>query len=135
MPAHRSLDSGTAHLPKSMRAAQGQSLQWKERAACRSPRGVPKFAWTVEEKEKGPQLLGRPAEAWIALALQTCRTCPAQYDCVRFALAVKEQHNTWGINLRDLLALHRLDGAGGIVDWAESRGVPVQDAVASALHR
>jgi hypothetical protein len=135
MPAPRSLDAGTDRLPKSMRSAQGQKLDWKAEARCRPSNrpGLPDFAWTVVESDSGPLLLGRDAETWIEMALMICRSCPAQYDCARFALATDERFGTWAMPLEDLKLLKKQRGRDRILDIAEANGMPVQEAVAVAL--
>jgi hypothetical protein len=133
MPAPRSLDAGTDRLPRSMRAAQGQSLDWKEQARCRQgmrPSSIPHFAWKVDRKDKGESLLGRDAEVWIQLALAECRNCPAQYACARFAIDVDEKWGTWAMDI-DMLKWLKKNAADPkyIIDVAEEFGVPVQVAV------
>lgn len=116
-----------------MRAAQGQRLDWKEQARCRDNPDVPKFAWTVVEGDTGPLLLGRKPEAWIAMALMICQSCPAQYGCARFAVAVDEKWGTWAMPLEHLKRLKRLPAPDTVIDVAEDLGVSVQVAVDQAL--
>jgi len=123
------MDSGTSALPKSMLAAQGQRLGWKDQAKCRSATGVPLQAWKIDRKDRGDNLAGRPAQAWISLALAICETCPVQWDCTRFALAVGERWHTWGVDIDDLRWLKDRDDAVTIIEWAERQGVSVQVAV------
>lgn len=129
MPAPHSLDGGTDHLPRHMRCAQGQNLDWKSGAKCRNAAGVPMMAWHVDRKDSKTKLMGRPATAWIALALAICETCPVQWDCARFALAVGEKWHTWGMDVDDLRWLSTQREADRVVSMAEEHGVPVQVAV------
>lgn len=134
---NRSLDAGTDKLPVSMRAAQGLDTSWKERSRCRDGNrrsDLPQFAFTVDYGDKGPLLLGRKAEAWIAFALMECRNCEAQYDCARFAIDATEKWGTWAMDPEDLRALLKRGGGRPIVAAAELAGVPVQVAVRRRLH-
>jgi hypothetical protein len=118
-----------------MRNAQGRSLDWKDKALCRSATGIPLDAWKVERSD-GKKLKGVPAEAWIALALENCAICTVQYDCTRFALAVEERWHTWGVDIRDLKWMQKnRELAERIIDIAETQGVPVQVAVRSVRER
>jgi hypothetical protein len=131
----QSFDS-RSEIPKSMRAAQGVPTAWKEEARCRDgnrPTDTPHFAFTVEPSDTGSLLLGRPAKAWIAMALIECRGCPAQYDCARFALRVGEKYGTWSMPIGDLKRLHKDARKDMIIDIAEDTGLPVQEAVRRAL--
>ncbi|MCD6056474.1 MAG: Transcription factor WhiB [Thermomicrobiales bacterium] len=135
MGRHQSFASGS-EIPKSMRAARGADVSWKEEARCRSnhrPEGLPHFAWTVDPKDKGALLLGREAKAWIEMALLICQACPAQYGCARFALKVGEEWGTWAMHTNDLKQLHRHPRKDLIIDAAEDAGIPVQVAVRRAL--
>lgn len=133
MGAPQSFDRRT-DIPLSMRAARGVDTSWKEEARCRGshrPADLPDFAFTVDPKDRGPLLLGRPAAAWIAMALIVCQGCPVQYGCARFAIEVGEKWGTWGMHTDDLKRLLKLGkvGAHRVVDVAEDHGVPVQVAV------
>jgi hypothetical protein len=130
MPAQRSLDSGTGVLPVHMRKAQGIDRSWVEDARCRkNTDGVPGFAWTVVKTDRGPLLQGRPAEAWITMAVSICKACPVQYDCARFAVQVDERYGTWSMDIRDLSWLKGRDNWNAIVDAAESTSTPIATAV------
>lgn len=133
MGARSSFDSGT-DIPKSMRRARGVSTSWKSKGRCHSasrPAEVPGFAWTVEAKDKGPLLLGRPAAAWIKMALMVCNNCPVQYECARWAIEVDERWGTWAMPIEELHWLKKR-AHGRIIDAAEDLGVPVQVAVRTA---
>lgn len=119
-----------------MRAARGAAVAWKEQARCRpssSDVGLPRFAWTVDPKDTGKHLLGRPAKAWVALAVLECRNCPVQYDCARFALQVNEKWGTWSMHIDDLKRLQAHPRQNAIIAAAELAGIPVQVAVRRAL--
>jgi hypothetical protein len=118
-----------------MSSANGVDTSWKDEAHCRKgsrPDDLPYFAWTVEPKDRGPLLLGRPAAAWIALALMECRNCPAQYGCARFAIEVGEQWGTWAMPIEELKWLRKHFRHDTIIDTAEQLGVPMQEAVKTA---
>lgn len=143
MPAQRSLDAGTEHFPKHMLKAQGVDRSWTEKARCKKntsapgggPAPRPGFAWTVDPKERGRHLLGHPASSWIEMALIVCASCPAQYDCARFAVVVQEEHCTWAMHVEDLKAITKDPKRALLcIGAAEEMDIPVQVAVRRVLH-
>lgn len=76
----------------------------------------------------------------IAIALEYCKICPAQYDCARFALRTAPSaayvFGTWGVEQKTLRWLKKQGDEGLVViDEAESQGVPVQVAGRAAKRR
>lgn len=131
MKTKRSLEAGK--LPVYLERTVGVDTKWQGRAKCKSTEhNVPRFAWTVARNDKGGQLQGFEPERWIALARTICESCAAQYDCVRFAMAVDERYNTWGVEIEDLHWLKKQTYALPLVAEAEAVGVSVHQAVQRA---
>ena len=144
-----------------MRRAHGHDQDWREHAMCRLPRPelltacrtvtkmkaeeaepiVRRQVWTTDTL--GAQhvtILGRRMKAVEveALALMVCNQCPAQWDCVGYALKADEMVGTWAIPqswlelLRKRPPMNRVLAAIGV---ARDRGVKVQEFVRAVLFK
>lgn len=135
MPTRRSFEGG--QLPTHMRKVEGADRSWMVRARCKTNTdgGRPGFAWTVDRRDRGPKLQGRKAEVWIEFAVTICKACEAQYDCARFALQVEERHNTWAMDIADLMWLQGQDDASTIITASEDMGIPISTAVVTVRSR
>lgn len=73
---------------------------WQESAACR--RVDPALFFSP------PGERGEPRRAREDAAQKICGACPVRVECARFAMAIGEQHGTWGgTSERERVALLR----------------------------
>ena len=132
MKTNRSLESG--QLPKYMSRATGAAVQgdWSEHGKCKPHTEVdlPRFAWLVVKSD--PPTQGHKAQRWIDLARTICESCPAQYDCVAFAIQVDERYGTWGLAQDELSWLKKQEFRHGLIEAAREVGVSVHQAVVRA---
>lgn len=117
-----------------------------ERAACRMQRGALYQAWHTmkgefvgengviyENKVSAPEgVTVIPGRKMIALALEHCKICPLQWDCVSASVRAGEYVGTWGVVLDDLIWLKGFFLAEELIEKAREHNVPVQVAVRSA---
>lgn len=68
----------------------------------------------------------------IRMALTVCWSCPAQYDCARFAVEGLMVAGTWAMDIGDLKWLQAQDDGVEFVLMAEALGEPVQVVVRTA---
>lgn len=98
---------------------------------------VPANAWSCDDGPKskvviaGVALHGFKAQQMAAMI---CFNCPAQYNCLRFALEGGEAAGVWAMTMRDLKWLRDTCSVLGfdpvaMVDAAEVEAIPVQTMV------
>ena len=102
---------------------------WMPDGLCRKNHpDTPAKAWSCDESEK-VVIAGATVTAYRAqkAAVGVCFSCPAQWDCARFAVEGAEECGVWGMIMRDLrwLLASGLDGVA-LIEGARKRGVPVQ---------
>lgn len=116
--------------------AYGVDRDWWSDAACRSWSATARVPspWQFDPKQTvivslsdGSQSVLRGGEM-IKLALMICETCPAQYQCARYAIDAGMLAGTWAMKIVDLKKLLELEPkeAVAVVDAAEQEGMPVQ---------
>lgn len=101
---------------------------WMERGTCRrwNQGRLKPSPWQVHSRQvvdgvKGTEL--------IKMALMICHNCPAQYDCVTYAVKGWISAGTWGLTLDDLEWLQRQRNKMSIIGHAKRIGEPVQVTV------
>jgi WhiB family redox-sensing transcriptional regulator len=76
-------------------------VDWQLRAACRGPQATVFFPPSRPERREEKRHRELRAKA-------ICATCPVRYDCLDYALGIREQHGIWGglseVERRDMLA-------------------------------
>lgn len=126
----RSFAGSEEDFPTYIVKVLGLDRTWMDHGACRNHELARKRAWTCRPNET-VVVAGRrldPKEL-IEAALMICSTCPAQYQCARWALEVREESGTWGMRHDDLLWLTRQPNGPGVIDEAERANEPVQVVV------
>lgn len=125
-------------MPVYFTKGQNQDRVWKQEGLCRGAASDPTNAfyqaWYAEERKvhvmpDGTRIRG--AEM-VAVALNTCGMCPAQWDCASWALRVDEDYGTWGMKIGDLKWLKTQPDALDIIEAARAAGEIVQAAVGRA---
>ena len=118
-------------MPISFRRAAEADRSYYPKASCRSPGDTPRLAWTAEAGRKykvGSQHY-RGAKL-IELALEVCKYCPVQWDCVETAIEAGESAGTWSDTIENVRWLGRQKREGReLISMARSTGVPVQRAI------
>ncbi len=116
---------------------------------CLSPMGALRQAWHVLKGEfvgeDGNIYTKRidapagvtvvPGHKMIALALEHCKHCPAQWDCAEAAVEMSESWGTWGMILDDLRWLQSAREPMVLLAQARRSAMPVQVAVSRARGR
>lgn len=108
---------------------------WMRKGLCRTGK-LPVEAWICGEN--GDMELGGKQVSCAEvtkMAAMICQTCPAQWDCTRFAVIVEEAWGTWGCRIRHLRWLQEdIESwdAMLILDDAQAAGIPVEIAVRDA---
>ena len=136
--ANSFIDDDPSTFPLHVRLAFDTDMEWRDAGACRGNDGQLRQAWTILAKEElvmGDSIYS--GAELIAVALEYCRACPAQYDCARFALdtapAAAYIWGTWGTDMTSLRWLKKRGDAGRqVIEDAESAGVPIQVATRDA---
>jgi WhiB family redox-sensing transcriptional regulator len=81
---------------------QDHMVDWQLRAACRGPQAAVFFPPSRPERREEKRYREIRAKA-------ICETCTVKYDCLDYALGIREQHGIWGgfseIERRDMLTL------------------------------
>lgn len=130
----RSFAGSEEDFPTYIVKVLGLDRTWMDQGSCRNHELARKRAWTCRPSETvviaGVRL--DPKEL-IEAALMICSTCPAQYQCARWALDVREESGTWGMRHDDLLWLSRQPDGPEIIDEAEAEERPVQVVVRSYM--
>lgn len=158
---HVTLSEGVEALPVYMRRAHGHDNTWRNQARCRLPHPdfttecrtvtaipfeqaeeiVRRQVWTTDTLGAATVVvLGRrlPAAEVEQLALIVCNQCPAQWDCVAYALDADETAGTWAIPqtwLEALRSRYRQEGRAAAVMRAGDRRWKVQAFVRDVLFK
>ena len=130
MPRPNSLDDGFEFLPKHIGLGIGVDRSWGDKAKCREVVDD-RWPWLVtpnEEVKVGNTVY--IGEQLIALALMTCETCPAQYDCAHYGIETEAAAwGTWGVHPRRMKWLRKQRDWREIIKRAAYAGVPLDRAV------
>lgn len=77
-------------------------VDWQLRAACRGPQAAVFFPPSRPERREEKRHRETRAKA-------ICETCAVRYECLDYALGIREQHGIWGglneTERRDLLTI------------------------------
>ena len=140
------LDDMPSSITKAIGVARVVNRRPDRDLRCLSPQGMLSQAWHVlkgefvgEDGRIYPKRVHAPAGVevvagtrMIELALQHCKSCPAQWDCADTAVEVGEIWGTWAMTLDDLLWLQQRVDAAQIIDQARRRRIAVQVVVRRA---
>jgi len=66
-------------------------------------------------------------------AQMICFSCPAQYDCLAFAIEGKMIAGTWAVGVKTLRWLQTQPDALDLVEMARSNGFPVQEIASEIM--
>ena len=127
----RSYAAGEEDFPTYILKVLGKDRSWMDNGACRGHDLARRNAWTCRKADGVVEFDGvklDPKEL-IEAALMICAGCPAQYQCALWAVEVKEESGTWGMEHNHLLWLIRQDDSEAIVHEARIAQEPVQVAV------
>lgn len=152
------LSEGLEALPVYMRRAHGHDQDWRDVAMCRLPRPELLTACGTVTKMKAEEaepivrrqvwatdtlgaqhvsILGRKMLAVEVeqLAMMVCNQCPAQWDCVQYALKADETVGTWAIpqSWLELLRKRPVERVRAAVEAARVRGTKVQELAKAVL--
>lgn len=135
-----------------LRAAHGLDRAWWDQARCnqweppddsdpllgpwRDRRYVGPSIWQVDTLqtirwEGHPPIKGAKL---IDLAVLVCSACPAQWDCITYAVKGQMQAGTWGTTPKNLAWLLSIGTTAAleVIEDARAGEVPVHDAVREA---
>lgn len=135
-PYVRSFDGGEEDFPTYILKVLGKDRAWMDNGACRGHDLARRNAWTCRPGDQPipfGDILLNPKEL-IQAALMICGTCPAQYQCALWAIEIREESGTWGMEHDHLLWLIRQDDSEAIVHLARVAKEPVQVAVKRTLN-
>jgi hypothetical protein len=154
MSQRRAATDGTLEeMPSSITKAIGVARVVDRRTdrdlRCLSPQGMLSQAWHVLKGEfvgEDGRIYTKRVHApknvevvaghkMIALALEHCKHCPAQWDCADAAIEVGELWGTWAMLLDDLMWLQDKRIGRDLIARARQHDVPVQVAVREARLR
>lgn len=138
MPRANSFDSDEVEtFPLHVKLAFETNMEWKAESRCRGNDGALRRAWIIEADEV--LVMGESTylgSDLIAIALEYCKVCPAQYNCARYALDTAPSASfvfgTWGADQTALRWLKKQDDGIAVIDEAEHAGVSVQEAARTA---
>lgn len=110
----------------------GRDSSWKQRGLCRQHPEYAQAFIALEDEEfiddDGHKINGYQAQLRVVEHL--CMICPVQWECIRWAVEVREEVGVWGLTARDRWWLTNLgDRALGIIDQARATETPVHIAV------
>ena len=135
-PYVRAFAGGEEDFPTYILKVLGKDRSWMDNGACRGHDLARRNAWTVRPGD-APVLFDGveldPKEL-IQAALMICAGCPAQYQCALWAIEVREESGTWGMEHNHLLWLIRQDDSEAVVHQAKVAQEPVQVAVKRTLN-
>lgn len=102
MPRSQSFDVDLEKMPRYVAAALGLSRGWMVKGRCH-PTNRPgdarqrTMAWYPDDSS----LPSKSQEKLRELALAECRICPAQWDCVSFAIKSNTTSGIWAVDRDD----------------------------------
>jgi len=131
----RAFAGGEDDFPTYIVKVLGKDRTWMDNGACRGHDLARKNAWTCRPGDAPipfGDILLNPKEL-IAAALMICGTCPAQYQCALWAVEIKEESGTWGMEHDHLLWLIRQPDSEAVIHEARIAREPVQVAVKRTL--
>lgn len=114
-------------------AMYGLDQSWMKRGSC--------FEWGKSKPRQptpwqvvpGRLYNGIPGGELVQFAALMCRSCPAQWDCARFAVEGKMMAGTWSMPITELRWMQKQEGATDLIEDARKGNKPVQVAVREAL--
>jgi len=105
--------------PPYLRAALGLSRDWIISAACRGTPEASRRYWDAEPQGQGC----KPHAARIAR--EFCRNCPAQWDCVIYAIESYSDYGTWAVHAPDRKLLKAQEDWKALVEAARAEGISI----------
>jgi hypothetical protein len=114
-------------------AAIGLDRSWMERGTCYgwgSQRPGQPTPWQVSPSQKANGISGYELVKYAAMI---CFACPAQYDCLEFAVKGKINAGTWAVRLKTLEWLQGEEDALDLIAIARSERIPVQTIAAELM--
>lgn len=121
-------------------AALALDRSWAKSAACRPARRVVEVEgeiahptpWHVQRQQTVDGISGHEL---IQYALLICHNCPAQYDCLNYAVKGEMQAGTWGAPtpvVKELQKMNRVDPEefDALLAVAKDANIPVQAILA-----
>ena len=143
------LDDMPSSITKAIGVARVVNRRPDRDLRCLSPQGMLSQAWHVlkgefvgEDGHIYAKRVHAPAGVeviagtrMIELALQHCKTCPAQWDCADTAVEVGELWGTWAMTLDDLLWLQDRVDAHLLIEQARNHKIAVQVVVRHSRQR
>lgn len=136
-PYVRAYAGGEEDFPTYILKVLGKDRDWIYNGACRGHDLARTTAWTCRPGDDPVPFDGiklDPKEL-IKAALMICAGCPAQYQCALWAIEVREEAGTWGMEHNHLLWLIRQDDSEAIIHQAKLDHEPVQVAVKNTLNK
>lgn len=135
MAKPRNTDGNIDDLGVLITASFGLDKTWMERGTCYnwgSQRPGQPTPWQVSP---GQNINGISGSEMVKYARMICFSCPAQYDCLAFAIEGKMLAGTWGVGAKVLHWLQSQDDALDLVEMARAAGEPVQTIASAVMAR
>lgn len=134
----KSTDGTLEDLGVLITAAHGLDTTWMGRGSCHgwgTQRPYQPTPWQVAPNQTvilsdGTVLKG---SEMVKYAAMVCYACPAQWDCVTFAVVGKMIAGTWGVRAKTLCWLQSQDDALDLVAMAREGQIPVQEIAAQVM--
>jgi hypothetical protein len=133
MPNPRTTDGAIEDLGVLLTAAYGLDTSWMREGSCYgwgSNRPDHPTPWQVAPGRKYRGLSGGEL---VKYALIVCSGCPAQYDCVTFAIKGMMIAGTWAVPVTHLRWLQKQDDAFDLIQMAKDANVPMQQVAVRAF--
>ena len=113
----------------SLRAGELDRSFYKD-AYCRKQTSLTKIAWTAEIK-RSYEVDGEKCSGYslIKKAMEGCKECPVQWQCVTVAIEGEEVVGTWADKIENVRWLSRFPKWKESVQAAEINQVPVQTLI------
>lgn len=131
IPKPKNTDGAIEDLGVLITASYDLDTTWMKRGSCYnwgSKREGHPTPWQVAP---GKRYHGVSGSELVKYALLICNTCPAQYDCAKYAVKGMMIAGTWAVPVTQLRWLQGREGSLDLIDMAQINEVPVQ-VVASA---
>ena len=126
-------DGGVDDLGVLLTAAIGLDREWMEKGSCYKWGATRPGHPTPWQVSPGQNYNGLSGYEMVRYAEIVCYACPAQYDCLAFAIEGKMIAGTWAVRAKTLHWLQTQDDALDLVEMARANKVPVQEIAASIM--
>lgn len=133
MAKARNTDGNIDDLGVLITAALGLDREWMRRGTCYgwgSQRPSQPTPWQVSP---GQNVNGISGAEMVRYAQIICYACPAQYDCLSYAVEGMMLAGTWAVRAKTLHWMQSQPDALDLVAMARANKIPVQDIASTVM--